>query len=264
MCNNDIENNDNCSSVISETKTIAEQICVAPDVIGPGDVFVKIPVILAEANVTIPVEATITLDQPATEIKRIKKNVFLTEARLIPIPIPFSEVNGFFGTGIVFIQGFIRKNIEYATQTCPTTASANFCGDIRQCTVETPFDLTTRVTFFRNPVFTNNTSSELEFFTDKLSSCDACADNVVGKNPCDQSFFATEFFNEKPFVELVRADIAELDIHKNPMTNCHIPTEQLFKVITEKIVVNLTFKLLQNQQVKLEALTPTSPCPRTS
>ena len=213
------------------------------------------PVILAETNITIPVESTITLDHRVMEIKRIKKNVFLTQSRLIP----FSQDNRPC-TGILFIAGFIRKNIEYATETCPTptAVSANFCGDIRHCTVEVPFNFTTRVTFLdhdRLPIFYENTTpSELEFFTDKLQGCDECSDPVIGRNPCDQSFAFTEFFNEKPFVELVRADVTEVDIHKNPMVNCHVPTEQKFTKITEKIIVNLTLKILQKQQVKVTAI----------
>lgn len=263
MSNNHFENepstreHEPCAFVSSKTETITEQVCVPPNVITQGDVFVKIPVILAESNVTIPVEATIILDRPAVEIKRVKKNVFLTQARLIP----FSQDNRL-NTGIVFVEGFIRKNIEYATETCSNCEGTNICGDIRQCTVETHFDFTTRVTFFRPPVFTENTTpSELEFFTDKLKSCDECADNIVGKNPCDQSFSFTEFFNEKPFVELVSADVTELDIHKHARRSCENPTEQVFRRITEKIVVNLTFKLLQKQQVRLEALRQVNPCP---
>ncbi|PRR78881.1 hypothetical protein CLLI_12200 [Clostridium liquoris] len=243
-----------CSSVTTSNEPLTEQICVPPAVISAGPVFVKIPVVLAESNITIPVHATITLDQPAIEIKRIRKNVFLTEARLVP----FSQDNRP-GTGIVFIEGFVRKNIEFATQTCQN--GVNICGDIRQCTVQVPFSVTTRVRFFRQPVFTENTTpSEMEFFTDKLKSCDICADNVIGRNPCDQSFFVTEFFNEKPFVELVKADIAELDIHKNPTSTCHNPTEQTFTQITEKLAINLTFKVLQNQQVELTAIAATNPC----
>ncbi|WP_458339800.1 DUF7852 domain-containing protein, partial [Clostridium perfringens] len=64
---------------------------------------------MAELNITIPVEATIKLDKEATEIKRIRKNVFLTQSRVIP----FSE-DCRPDTGILFIAGFIRKNIEYA------------------------------------------------------------------------------------------------------------------------------------------------------
>jgi len=94
----------------------------------------------------------------------------------------------------------------------------------------------------------------LEFFTDKLQGCDACSDPVIGHNPCGQSFFSTEFFNEKPFTELVRADIAEVDIHINPTISCIVPAEQIFTEFTEKIVVNLTLKVLQEQQVKIAAL----------
>jgi len=241
---------DPCATITSKVQSLTKQIPVTPVVIKSGPVFVKIPVVLAEINITIPVEATITLDQPAMEIKRIKKNVFLTQSRIIPF---FQECAP--DTGILFIEGFIRKNIEYATKTCSIIESPNVCGDIRCCTVEVPFNFTTRINFIREPIFIeNDIQSELEFFTDKLQGCDACSDPVIGHNPCGQSFFSTEFFNEKPFTELVRADIAEVDIHINPTISCIVPAEQIFTGFTEKIVVNLTLKVLQEQQVKIAAL----------
>ena len=256
MKDNEINTNDkvclteHCAEVKSQKQSLTEQTAVTPTVITAGPTVVKIPVVLAEVNVTIPVEATITLDQPAIEIKRIRKNVFLTQSRIIP----FSQ-DGRPGTGILFIAGFIRKNIEYATQTCRTAGTPNVCGDIRHCTVEVPFNFTTRITFIREPIFVENTTpSELEFFTDKLKGCDTCSDPVIGRNPCDQSSFFTEFFNEKPFTELVKADITEIDIHTNPIFKCETPTEQTFTKITEKVVVNLTLKVLQKQQVKITAL----------
>ena len=240
---------DSCATVTTQVQSLTEQLPVTPIVIAPGPAFVKIPVVLAEVNITIPVEATITLDQPAIEIKRIRKNVYLTQSRIIP----FSQDDQF-NTGILFIAGFIRKNIEYATKTCRTAGTPNVCGDIRHCTVEVPFNFTTRIAFLRPPIFIENSiPSELEFFTDKLQSCDACSDPVIGRNPCDQSFFYTEFFNEKPFTELVRADIAEVDIHTNPTLSCTVPTEQIFTQLTEKVVVNLTLKVLQKQQVEITA-----------
>ncbi|WP_288221928.1 CsxC family protein [uncultured Clostridium sp.] len=255
MNNNKICTNDNvnvvdpCATVETLPQSLTEQLDVTPTVIAAGPVYVKLPVVLAELNVTIPVEATITLDQEVMEIKRIRKNVYLTQSRVIP----FSQ-DSRPGTGILFIAGFIRKNIEYATQTCGA-GSSNVCGDIRQCTVEVPFNFTTRITFIREPIFVENTTpSELEFFTDKLQGCDYCADKVIGRNPCDQSSFFTEFYNEKPFTELVRADIAEVDINTNPTSICATPTEQLFTMLTEKIVVNLTLKVLQKQQVNITAL----------
>ncbi|MDI9215596.1 MULTISPECIES: CsxC family protein [Clostridium] len=239
-----------CAEVKTLQQSLTEQVPVTPAVIAPGPVVVKVPVVIAETNITIPVEATIKLDHPAIEIKRIRKNVFLNQSRVIP----FSQ-DGLFGTGILFIAGFIRKNIEYATKTCNRPGSTSICGDIRHCTVEVPFNFTTRITFRRPPIFiTNFAPLEVEFFTDKNKSCDNCADPVIGRNVCDQSFFNVEFFNEKPFTELVRADIAEVDIHTDPYKDCDIPTEQLFTKLTEKVVVNLTLKVLQNQQVNVTAL----------
>ncbi len=77
---------------------------------------------------------------------------------------------------------------------------------------------------------------------------------MIGCNPCDQSLFFTEFFNEKPFTELVRADIIEVDIHTNKVLTSTIPTEDNFTKLTEKAVVNLTLKVLQKQQVRITAL----------
>jgi hypothetical protein len=240
-----------CATVATQSVSLTEQILVQPTVITGGPVVVKIPVVISETNITIPVEATITLDEEAIEIKRIKKNVYLTQSRLIP----YSQ-DGIRGTGILFIEGFVRKNIEYATQTCPVAnGCVNVCGDIKHCTVQVPFSFTTRITFLKPPVFTQNTpASELGYFTDKLQGCDICTDPVLGRNPCDQSFTFTEYFNEKPYVELVSANITEVDIHKNPTSNCLTPTEQRFTKLTEKIVVNLTLKVLQNQQVRITAV----------
>ena len=249
-CANAHKESRNCATVKTQPESITEQVEVTPDVIKAGWVVVKIPVVLAETNITIPVEATITLDQKAMEIKRIKKNVYLTQSRLIPFSQGTHDC-----TGVLFISGFIRKNIEYATETCKSGTSGNVCGDIRHCTVQVPFNFSTRVTFLRPPVFNENTAqSELQFFTDKLEGCDGCADPVIGRNPCDQSFSFTEFFNEKPYVELVRADITEVDIHTNPKSFCQNPTEQNFTELTEKVLINLTLKVLQPQQVKIGAI----------
>lgn len=239
-----------CATVKSKNQNLTEQTPVTPDVIEPGPVVVKLPVVLAEVNVTIPVEATIKLDKEVIEIKRIRKNVFLTQSRIIP----FSQDDEF-GTGILFIEGFIRKNIEYATKTCSSPRGQGICGYIRHCTVEVPFSFSTRVTFIRQPIFSTNFGpAELEFFTDKRKGCDECADPIIGRNTCDQSFFNREVFNEKPFTELVRADIAEVDIHTRPYSNCDAPTEQYFTDLTEKVVVNLTLKVLQKQQVNVTAV----------
>ena len=211
-------------------------------------VYVKFPVILAETNITIPIEATITFDQAVIGIKEVKKNLFLSQSHLIPFSSSDLEPN----SGILFIAGFIRKNIEYKTQTCNDEITTNVCGDIRHCTVEVPFNFTTRINFIREPIFIEKpTTREIEFFTDRLKVCDSCANIVIGHDPYEQSFVFTEIFNEKPFIELVKATFIEVDIKNNPILSQEISVEQMFTKITEKIIVDLTLKVLQKQQLKV-------------
>ena len=75
------------------------------------------PVVLGEPTIQIHLEATIPTPG-ATEIKRVKKNVFLEQVKLVPVA-PFTRIDGTdffaFGRAKLFIAGHIRKNIEFAT-----------------------------------------------------------------------------------------------------------------------------------------------------
>ncbi|WP_300386532.1 CsxC family protein [Clostridium sp.] len=210
--------------------------------------YVKFPVVLAEANIIIPIEDTITLDQEASEIKEIKKNVLLTQSHLIP-PSP-SDLDP--NSGILFIEGFIRKNIEYETKTCTTGGTENICGYTRHCTVEVPFKSTTRIDFIRSPIFIKKTiTREIGFLKDSSQGDNIYVDSMIGNDPCEQGFAFTEIFNEKPFVELVKATFIEVDINKSPIFSREIPIKQKFTQITEKVIINLTLKVLQEQQIKV-------------
>lgn len=250
---------DSCAETEAETGCICEQDCVNPNVIPCGDVYVKIPVVLAETEVTIPIEAVIKLDKNAIEIKRIKKNVFLTQCRLIPFSDDHHDKDKY--TGLLSISGFIRKNIEYATETC-TGKEKNICGDIRHCTVKVPFHCITKVKFFREPFFCKTPpTEELEFFTEDIESKDICAEPIIGHDPCLQTFTSSEIFNEDTFCELEKACITEIDIHKcaEPLKDgrdgCYDSIEEHeFKKFKEKIVLKLTLKVLQKQQVRLCSL----------
>ena len=45
-----------------------------------------------------------------------------------------------------------------------------------------------------------------------------------------------------------------MDINTHPDWYCKNPTEQRFTKLTEKVVVNLTLKVLQQQQVRVTAI----------
>lgn len=102
------------------TNSNAIKWSVATPILTPGTPIVKIPVVLAERTIQIVVESDISLDPPATEIKRVLKNVFLTQCKLVPVaftPVPGTNYRRVTRAKL-FVQGYIRKNIEYANDEC--------------------------------------------------------------------------------------------------------------------------------------------------
>ncbi|MBM7865236.1 hypothetical protein GTO89_00450 [Heliobacterium gestii] len=188
----------------------------------PGNVAcgqVKVPVVLAEPTIQIEVEADLELDQYALEIKRIKKEVVLTQCELV------------LGSNKLFIGGYVRKNIEYATVDCEKCATK--CGDIRHCTVHVPFECVTPITFANPPQFhAAKPCTNIEFEGHKF---------IAEESIC------VDVKNEKPFCELLSSVIYEEDIIKHKECGCD-SGEELFKKFTEKMVIILTLKVLQKQQ----------------
>ncbi|KJS83546.1 MAG: hypothetical protein JM58_12405, partial [Peptococcaceae bacterium BICA1-8] len=88
-------------------------------------VVAKVPVVLAELTLQLNIDSIIDLPEPAYEIKNIKKRVKVTQCLLLQ------------DTNVLFIRGYVRKNIDYSTRTCSN--AEGFCGDIRHCTVDVPF-----------------------------------------------------------------------------------------------------------------------------
>lgn len=210
-----------CNGEVIESKTLNE--CDNHQW-RPG--YAKIPVVLGEFTVQVDVEAKIKLEEPAIEIKRIKKNVFLTQCRFIA------------GTDKLFLSGFVRKNIEFATKKCVTESAIS--GDIKDTTVFIPFHCVTKVRLDRYPVlFENGITSETEYL-DKKST---------GKDINEKDLADFENFNEKIFCELVSAQIFEADIDNDSEFIKEFPKEHEFQTFTEKMVIYITLKLLQKQQV---------------
>ncbi|MGE7869892.1 CsxC family protein, partial [Bacillus paramycoides] len=156
--------------------------------------ILKVPVVLAESTLQIVIESNIILNPAATEIKRVKKHVFLDQVKLVPVAFEPIEGTDFFTVtkAKLFVAGHIRKNIEYATNACngalqDIIAKVQFSGFAElKCT-----------DFLSPPIFTNSKSSEANFISD-----------TNGLNArLDKAFFQNHVkYNEQPFGELVAAD----------------------------------------------------------
>lgn len=228
----------------SETLTECSNVELIPNGI-KGPVVGKIPVVIAEPVVQVDVESVIELEEPAFEIKRIKKNLFITQCKVID--------TGYCKSGKLFLSGYVRKNIEYATADCSCGKSKSISGEIKHTTVNVPFSCVTNVNFTTNPqVCYQESTKEKALYVDSICGNEYCGQKIIGQNPCEQSFQHHECFNEKIYCELEEVKIFEDDIYKNPEHLGHgFHNEYIFDKIIEKMVILVRLKLLQNQQVNV-------------
>ncbi|WP_352418504.1 CsxC family protein [Proteiniborus sp.] len=241
-----------CTDVTSTTLVDAENypVDLAPIVSG---VVAKIPVVLAELTVQVNVDSIIELPEPAIEIKNIKKHLKITQCLLLQ------------DTNMLFVKGFVRKNIEFATLGCSN--AKGICGDIKHCTIDVPFKFTTPVKFngIAPARIRNRSESEFQYFRqrDLFGPEFADKDKLLSGDLSEFNQTTTEFFNELPFCELISSRIVEFDEFLNP-TKPHKVTvpfeERIFKNIEEKMVIFITLKILQKRQVAIGATGGTT-CP---
>jgi hypothetical protein len=196
----------------------------------------KVPVVLAEPTIQVVLESTITLNPPATEIKRVTKNVFLNQVKLVPVAFSRIDNTDFFNVtrAKLFVAGHIRKDIEYASADCN--------GVIHDRIADVAFhgfaDLTAD-NFLTRPIIGIGSDAKANFISEN--------NNLAPR--LDKFFFQNLVkFNEQPFGELVAANFFELDFsleQANP--------EGTFNRLTEKLVLDLTVKVLQVQQIRINA-----------
>ncbi|MEW6065219.1 MAG: CsxC family protein [Bacillota bacterium] len=210
-------------------------------------VTAKIPVVLAELAVQINLASVIKLPEKAMGIKDIGKRVKLTQCLLLLDPgeqIP----------PVLFLEGFVRKNITYASRGCAN--DKGICGDIRHCAVDVPFNCTTTVEFITDPILPIiNTSAEFEYIRKQALPTRNFAekDELLSGDFSEFNQATEEFYNELPYCELVSSRIVEYDEFINRTRPCgDLPIEEIeFSVIEQKMVILLTIKVLQKQQVSI-------------
>ena len=187
----------------------------------------KIPKVLTEFIIQIDSESKIRLNEPAYEIKRIEKQVFLTQCRYIP------------PTNKVFIEGYIRKNIEYAAKSCEK--GHGVAGSIKDTTVHIPFKVYTKVDFCGNKphIIPNPPPMVARYFDEKR----------MGKDIREADRSNVEIFNEPVYCELEWSAVYDADIDNKGTPIDGFINEEEFQEFTDKSVIYLCIKLLQKQQV---------------
>ena len=208
---------DNCGKIISsQTLPLSSGTSITPVGVD-GFLVAKIPVVLGEREIEIDVEAELRLNEPFLEIKRIKKNVYLTECNLLPSS-GIIATDGTLISGKLFISGFVRKNIEYATVDCVEDKIAS--GRIAHTTIDVPFTAVTEVQY-ATPPLVNVTTGDITTFA------------------------------ESPYCEIEAVRIIEEDLLSDPVDTYIDFDVQLSNKIIEKMVVYIRIKVLQLQQINI-------------
>lgn len=244
--------NDSCVEIIED-----DTLCGCPNKpINPipnalDAAVAKIPVVLAELRVRFNVISDFRLPEKINDIKFIKKHLRITEAMLIG------------NTNVLFVKGFIRKNIVYGLdEKCDNKNS--YCGNIEHCTIDIPFRFTTDITkYITQPAdIVKNTREEFQFLREgKLPKEDFPEkDRLLSGDFTEFNQESTEYFNELPYVEIVSSRIVEYDEFINrDYTRKPLRTIE-FDRIEQKMVVYLTLKVLQKRQVRIGNLNPVTTC----
>jgi len=193
-------------------------------------------------TVSIPAEAVFTLPTKALEIKKIRKNLKITQCRFFNFSPPV--VGKPQDTPKLFLGGFVRKDIQYAeaiSQTAHTVEGTikDFVVDIPYtCVVDLGSTLVIPPTLFgqqQEYEFSNSTSLPSGFSPkDHLLSGDISEFNMV----------SNEFLNSLPTCKLVYSQINEMDDALDRVPLQGGPFEEgLFRTVQEKMIILIQVKL---------------------
>lgn len=204
------------SKVLSECKNHFDNSEIGEDIIS-----IKTPVIIAGVKVDIATENKVKLNSSALNIKDINRRVLITECTLIPKAKKF------------FFSGTIRKSIKYSALTSRNSNSTS--GRIKNITVYIPFSCVTEVDYIVPP---------------EIDEKDSMSLITIPKAEVKEQTFREGYSEaDKIYCELVNADFKELNIKDfKPYTVNH-ENINVFKTITQKMVMTLTIRLIQNQRI---------------
>ncbi|MFU0825157.1 CsxC family protein [Clostridium sp.] len=187
----------------------------------------KIPIVLSEFEMHIFIEALIKFPEPVFQIKSLEKSVFLSKCDLI------------LGTDKLFIKGFLKEDIEYATASNIRTHTIS--GDIKKATFNIPLQCSTKVSFTVPPIIRKDLSMiELEVINPDKNGTD------IGEK--DYEYF--KFLNEKIYCKLNEIKIMETNIKENiSLLQDTLEDAETFKGMRKKVILALKLSLIQNQEI---------------
>ncbi|EGW40638.1 CsxC family protein [Desulfosporosinus sp. OT] len=193
-------------------------------------------------TVSIPTEAIFTLPTKALEIKKIRKNLKITQCRFFNFsPRVYGKPQD---TPKLFLGGFVRKDIQYSEAIRQTAHTVE--GTIRDFVVDLPWtcvvDLGHHLII---PPTLFGQQQEYEFLKTSSLPCGfSSKDKLMSGDISEFNMVSNEFLNALPNCTLVYSQINEMDdaLDREPLKGGPFE-EGLFRTVQEKMIILIQLRL---------------------
>ncbi|MDQ0148261.1 hypothetical protein ACFO6R_03075 [Eubacterium multiforme] len=213
----------------------------------PATFQAKVPVLVATAIVNQPIRDSICIPERFYSIKAVSRRPILTQCYVVvntPVTTPI--------TGTLYVEGYILKNVQYATPIVTTpTPTPPCCEEAEEClafrndyndlTAKIKFDFAVPVTLSRVILATPATVDQRAIFKDCHKQCDS---GTISESDCEKIYSQNVQLQEPFTCELNSYSINEAFISK---VTCDEDDTNLFDTIVEKLNLNLNISIFQLQ-----------------
>lgn len=213
----------------------------------------RIPIIIAEKNIDIPVESTFKLENPALDIKSMKKDVYLTSSTLLPL---YENHNMSVSlNGKLFLEGFIRNKLDFSIAKGAHDNIINLATE--SFIIYIPFKCTTLIQYKVPPIFPKKRNLDYIpiFISSDYVGFNKNYNENYNKDESKENTQCMKYTNCD--TSAINCEINQFKIHetitiidKTPF-NKDFPIEIKFNTIKENIIINLSLTLLQKQDVAM-------------
>lgn len=195
-----------------------------------GCKLIKAPRWLKRVNLRGVLIDDVTIPGGFSEVKDIEKKVIITQAKLV--------------CNQLFVEGFLEKNISYVTPEYGKFEGKKCLGHKNtwhDITAKVPFSFTMEVHCLPHNMYPCDNKEKDYDYTFKCDTIKnkCCDQGTTGPSACETVKVTKVYLNEVPYVDFIGFKITEVDISRKGKCD----REDLFRVLTEKVILNLIFDI---------------------
>lgn len=222
------------------------------------DYYVKAKVLrkVADTKITQPITDSIFIPEGFFSIKRISRRVVLTQCFVVPEKKDRDDYDSKYDrddcNAHLFVEGFILKNVEYATPSAgqdpvdPCEDCLAMRNNYRDLTAKVKFNFSVPIRLDDADLADNVKNKETAILKDCMKPCDK---GSMSESDCERIHYQSVELQEPFTCELDKYQISEAVINKS---SCSSTDPDLFDTVVEKLTLKLNISIFQLQTKKIE------------